>query len=269
LVQAWFAGVHSDVGGSYLQPQTGLSDITLRWMLKEVGLLPDADGKYPDVPGILLNKSRLDLVLGITPDPEVDATLLYIPPTSSELHKSLDWRWWLPELIPHLYYNKDDHKERYRVPLGLRRRQIPARSLVHETVAQRMDTSALRYEPKNMSRAELVRSADDPVPICADGTQYYRFTPEGRKPSGWLFEFFDRFVLTWLFTIFDMVILLPAILFIILAAVGSVLVLGAKLVGALWSLALRWIPSLAHAVLHWFGLLAVSLLHYLRWLWHF
>jgi hypothetical protein len=32
LVQVWFAGVHSDVGGWY--DQRGLSDITLIWMLE-------------------------------------------------------------------------------------------------------------------------------------------------------------------------------------------------------------------------------------------
>jgi hypothetical protein len=269
LVQVWFAGVHSDVGGSYLQPETGLSDITLRWMLKEVGLLPDADGKYPDAPGILLNKSRLDLVLGIMPDAEVDATLRYIPPTSSKLHKSLNWRWWIPELIPHLYYNKDDRQERYRVPLGLRRRQIPARSLIHESVAQRMNTSALQYEPKNISRAELVRCADDPVPICADGTQYYRFRPKDRKRSGKVFEFFDRFVVTWLFTIFDIVILVPVLVWIVLGVVGSALVLVARLVAILWWLALHCIPLLVHSVAYWLGLLAVLLLRYLQWLQHF
>jgi uncharacterized protein (DUF2235 family) len=31
LEQVWFAGVHTDVGGGY--PESGLSDITLRWML--------------------------------------------------------------------------------------------------------------------------------------------------------------------------------------------------------------------------------------------
>jgi uncharacterized protein (DUF2235 family) len=32
LEQVWFRGVHSDIGGGY--PETGLSDITLRWMLE-------------------------------------------------------------------------------------------------------------------------------------------------------------------------------------------------------------------------------------------
>src|SRR5260370_29040560 len=33
--QVWFAGVHSDVGGSYAEAESGLSKIALRWMLCE------------------------------------------------------------------------------------------------------------------------------------------------------------------------------------------------------------------------------------------
>ena len=209
LVQVWFAGVHSDVGGSYLQPECGLSDITLRWMLKEVGVVPLPDGTYPAGPGVLLNKARHDLVLGIMPNPVVDPELICIPPTSSEPHNSLTWKWWLLELLPHLYYNKDDVTEQRRVPLGLRRRQLPPGALVHESVAERMDKTESNYMPRNVRRQELIRSASDPQPFSADGTQYYRFTPKGRKPNGKVFELFDRFVVTWLFTIFDIFILLP------------------------------------------------------------
>jgi hypothetical protein len=267
LVQAWFAGVHSDVGGSYPQPETGLSDITLRWMLSEVGLLPDANGMYPDGPGILLNRPHLDLVLGKMPDPEVDPELLYIAPTSSKLHNSLTPAWWVLELIPHLFYNKDDGTEQRRVPLGIRRRQLPAGALVHESVAQRMDTLAFKYKPKNVSRAELVRGEDDPV-VSADGTEYYRFRPKGRKPHGKLFELFDRFVVTWLFTLFDIVILLPGLVWIALLIVGSALVVGVRIVAGLWRLGLLWIPWLVHATACWLGLLRVSLLHWLHWLHH-
>jgi uncharacterized protein (DUF2235 family) len=35
LKQAWFAGVHSDVGGGYPENETGLSDIALQWMLEK------------------------------------------------------------------------------------------------------------------------------------------------------------------------------------------------------------------------------------------
>jgi len=44
LEQVWFAGVHSNVGGSY--PDTGLSDISLLWMVgnaERCGLVIDRD----------------------------------------------------------------------------------------------------------------------------------------------------------------------------------------------------------------------------------
>jgi len=268
LVQAWFAGVHSDVGGSYPQLESGLSDITLRWMLSEVGLLPDATGKYPDVPGILLNPPHLDLVLGKIPDPPVDVELLCITPTSSELHNSLTGAWWIPELLPHRYYNQDDGKERLRVPLGLRRRQLPAGSLVHESVARRMDNPAFTYRPSNVSRAELERVASDPAPPCADGTQYYRFIPKNRKPSSALFKLFDRFVLTTLFAIFDIVILFPLLAWAVLMIAGILIVIAARLGAVAWRLALHWLPWVIHATAHWLRFLSGLLLHVLRWLWH-
>jgi hypothetical protein len=49
LEQVWFAGVHCDVGGGY--PETGLSDITLSWMMgkaENLGLQidPKISGQY-------------------------------------------------------------------------------------------------------------------------------------------------------------------------------------------------------------------------------
>ena len=36
LKQVWFAGCHSDIGGSYLEPESRLSDISLGWMVDEL-----------------------------------------------------------------------------------------------------------------------------------------------------------------------------------------------------------------------------------------
>jgi hypothetical protein len=36
LSQAWFAGNHSDIGGSYPETESRLSDISLHWMLEEI-----------------------------------------------------------------------------------------------------------------------------------------------------------------------------------------------------------------------------------------
>jgi hypothetical protein len=38
LKQVWFAGNHSDIGGSYPEDESRLSDISLRWMLDEVSV---------------------------------------------------------------------------------------------------------------------------------------------------------------------------------------------------------------------------------------
>lgn len=38
--QVWFAGVHSDVGGSYLENESRLSDISLKWMVDRATAVP-------------------------------------------------------------------------------------------------------------------------------------------------------------------------------------------------------------------------------------
>ena len=56
LVQKWFAGNHSDIGGSYPEPESRLSDIALHWMAKEAEGVPN---------GIMIDWSKLNLF----PDP--------------------------------------------------------------------------------------------------------------------------------------------------------------------------------------------------------
>lgn len=56
LRQVWFAGNHSDVGGSYPEDESRLSDISLQWMVEQALELPDP---------LLVDSSRLR----IFPDP--------------------------------------------------------------------------------------------------------------------------------------------------------------------------------------------------------
>jgi uncharacterized protein (DUF2235 family) len=63
LQQVWFAGNHSDVGGSYLENESRLSDISLKWMVHAAMMLPDENG--PDGAGIKVNP----LLLQLRPDP--------------------------------------------------------------------------------------------------------------------------------------------------------------------------------------------------------
>lgn len=56
LVQKWFAGNHSDIGGSYPETESRLSDIALQWMAKQAEGIPD---------GLIIDWSKLHLF----PDP--------------------------------------------------------------------------------------------------------------------------------------------------------------------------------------------------------
>jgi Uncharacterized alpha/beta hydrolase domain (DUF2235) len=50
LDQIWFAGCHSDVGGSYLEEESRLSDIALKWMVEELKAC---------IPSIIINEELL------------------------------------------------------------------------------------------------------------------------------------------------------------------------------------------------------------------
>jgi uncharacterized protein (DUF2235 family) len=64
--QFWFAGNHSDVGGSYAENESRLSDISLQWMLDaavEAGLIcdPSVLKLYPDASGPQHDEARSSL----------------------------------------------------------------------------------------------------------------------------------------------------------------------------------------------------------------
>jgi hypothetical protein len=52
-----------------------------------------------------------------------------------------------------------DNKEKRRVPLGLRRRQLPPGSLVHVSVVERMQDKELKYAPRNVALKELTKTS--------------------------------------------------------------------------------------------------------------
>jgi hypothetical protein len=75
LEQVWFAGVHSDVGGGY--PETGLSNITLSWMLSKA------------------------VALGLEVDPAAAQLYLPLPVDPKEaidtIHESWNLGWGFPQ----------------------------------------------------------------------------------------------------------------------------------------------------------------------------
>ena len=128
LKHVWFPGVHCDVGGGYPEPESGLSKIALRWMLKEAMNA-----------GLLVIPGRMDLVLGRT-------GAYAVPDPHAKMHESLTGLWWLAEILWKRHYNWARQKWERRPNLG-RRRTIPPNSLIHESAYQRGGDYARHLPP--------------------------------------------------------------------------------------------------------------------------
>ena len=127
IKQGWFAGVHSDVGGSYPEAESGLSKITLEWMLVEAAEA-----------GLQIDGYRANVVLGRQPAPEPWMPSYVEPNATAAAHESLRGAWWILELLPHRYVDKSSGAPvvRWRIPMGSRRK-IPDGSIIHESVVVR------------------------------------------------------------------------------------------------------------------------------------
>jgi uncharacterized protein (DUF2235 family) len=152
LKQVWFAGVHSDVGGSYPEAESALSKIALEWMLCEAVSL-----------GLLVDAARADYILGRTqvatpPPPPVP------PDPRGMLHNSLTPVWWLLEFFPHSYWDAAEKKKRWRIPFGATR-FIPDGSVLHASVREKLVVDP-GYQPKNLPQNP---GPDEPANSCRLG----------------------------------------------------------------------------------------------------
>ena len=143
IKQVWFAGVHSDVGGSYAAAESGLSQIALEWTLCEAVPL-----------GLPVDPGKADQVLARVP-------LTTVPPPApvpldpaQKIHDSLTGAWWILEFLPHSYYDPVGKRERWRIPLGARR-VIPEGSVLHETVKEKLKIDP-DYKPSNLPQSSCV-----------------------------------------------------------------------------------------------------------------
>lgn len=141
IKQVWFAGVHSDVGGSYCEPESGLSKLALEWMMAEAqscGLKFDAI-KAPVMLSSPLAPGRV------------------APNAEGMLHNSLTPLWWLAEFLPHRFFDEKTRKAKWRIPLGCTR-EIPQRSVLHESVREKLKLDH-NYQPKNLAGREDLLSS--------------------------------------------------------------------------------------------------------------
>jgi uncharacterized protein (DUF2235 family) len=146
IKQVWFAGVHSDVGGSYPEQESGLSKITLQWMIREATCF-----------GLLTDLTRVDYILGLGPAPSPTFPVEHppVPPdVTTPLHNSLTSAWWTLEAIPHSYFDAASGKVRWRIPMGARR-MIPENSTLHVSVQEKWNRDPA-YRPPNVPNAYAV-----------------------------------------------------------------------------------------------------------------
>jgi uncharacterized protein (DUF2235 family) len=137
IKQVWFAGVHSDVGGSYAPGASGLSQIALEWMLCEAASL-----------GLLIDPARANQVLGRVPPPRVPPPAPVPPNPAAPINNSLTKAWWILEFFPHTYYDAMAKKAKWRIPLGSRR-TIPEDSVLHASVREKLVVDP-KYKATNL-----------------------------------------------------------------------------------------------------------------------
>jgi uncharacterized protein (DUF2235 family) len=132
--QVWFPGVHCDVGGGYPEAESGLSKLSLHWMLGEAGKAH-----------LIVDPGREALVLG-------RAGGGYVPPDPlAAMHESLTAKWWLAEFIPKRHFNAERQAEERRMNL-FRRRTIPADAWIHEAAWQRGAAYSALLPPRREDR---------------------------------------------------------------------------------------------------------------------
>lgn len=156
LEEAWFPGVHSDVGGGYPAADGNL------WLTPFEWILSGARDR-----GLLFDAARLRGVIGQSPT----------SPCLDRQHESLRGLWWPAEFFPKMPYSSA--KQRRLLALGLgRHRTIMAGESIHRCALERLRDKA-EYRPPNISQAfvDTLRRVDplpetlayDPHPNLPDG----------------------------------------------------------------------------------------------------
>lgn len=168
--QVWFSGVHSDIGGSYPEGESGLSKITLEWMLREAVLA-----------GLRIKEEEAKRVLGVGPPAP------FVPPDPADgQHESLQSAWWALEYLPHYKYDKRKGKPHWFWPPLGERRHLPVDpvtnrnlAVLHESVFDRLQ-NVPKYRPANLIGRDYQQ--EKYVPLFADAPGYTK-TPDGQLAS--------------------------------------------------------------------------------------
>jgi uncharacterized protein (DUF2235 family) len=152
--QVWFAGVHADVGGGYLEDQSGLSKFPLLWMIAQA-----------EAAGLRIDNSMVDhLGWG---QPRLHSHKYAAPDATAPLHVSLEGAWWILEVLPKLEKWKESPDRKcvlgFYLPLG-EPRSIPEGAILHRSVIERMG-KVPAYKPINLPASYSIEEMP-PAPVA-------------------------------------------------------------------------------------------------------
>ncbi len=142
--QVWFAGVHADVGGGYLEKEAMLAKVPLQWMLRE------AERRE-----LLINAEQRAYLMDSKDKPT--------PDIGGPIHESLRGFWRVIEWIPRRVFDSTTNSMRWRLPHFGRRRTIEksaelikeqGRPVLHRSVLERKER--IGYSPGNLPQVYAV-----------------------------------------------------------------------------------------------------------------
>ena len=154
ILQVWFPGFHGDVGGGNKKDNSGISQFSLCWMIKE-------SMKF----GLLFNTRMVDYVaLGI---PYTKNTTYNYPKPdhTAPIHNSRKSGWVILEILPKLnkFREKPKRVKRLKLPWlyipWWEPRTVPENSHIHESAINRM-ADINTYNPVNLPNAYSVINHD-------------------------------------------------------------------------------------------------------------
>jgi hypothetical protein len=127
VMNVWFPGVHSDVGGGYAWPEgSGLAMISFNWMVREAVAA-----------GLVMDNGKLQALLTECP-----------PNPCGKIHESLQNGWKAIEYLPARRYDWDKKKTIWRYQPGKPRRMIES-PFLHQSVLDRM-AAVPEYRPPSL-----------------------------------------------------------------------------------------------------------------------
>jgi len=136
--EVFFAGVHSDIGGSYAEEESGLSKITLEWMLGEASNC-----------GLNLDYTKVKrYIYG-----EGQRSKYQKPDFTHKIHNSLTLLFIISDFIPRLRFKKNGWFFEMTIDFKLwPKRKIPCDAMIHSSVFDKISAKNIfpLYKPTNI-----------------------------------------------------------------------------------------------------------------------